>query len=250
MNEVYLVTNLINNKRYVGITCRGYLVRWKEHVLNASEGSKVILHNAIRKYGADNFRVELLESDVPDDLIESRERHFIELYQSHYSTGQGYNMTEGGGEVCGYHHTETSKSKISESLKGHRFPESRNIKIQQAMTGREYKPEWREALSAVRKGRFTKDDNPFYGKHHTDLTKSKISKANSKHRVQAICPSTGEVVRVFANTCEAGRWIVSSGASLSKPLTCSGRIGEVCRGCNPKCTAYGYHWRFEERSID
>ena len=170
MNEVYLITNNVNGKRYVGITCRGYKERYKEHLSQAlgTDLDTRSVHYGIKKYGAENFSLICLEKGIPDELAEERERYYIELYHTYYEFGIGYNLTLGGGGVVGYKHSQESKDKISKSLKGHVFPEERNKKIQQAMLGREYKQEWKDKLSEIRKGRFTGEDNPFYGKHHTD----------------------------------------------------------------------------------
>ena len=250
MNEVYLITNRVNGKRYVGITCRGYQERFKEHIYEALNGSTTILHNAIRKYGVDNFDLMLLESDIPDELISKREQHYIALYNTFYSSGIGYNMTEGGGGMSGYKHTEDAKHKISESLQGHQFPQSRNKKIQEAMTGRDYKPEWRAALSQARLGRFTKEENPFYGKHHSEKTKQRVSDANTKHAVLQLDPISHELLQRFKNPKAAGEFVVASGYTKAHPNTCGGRISEVCRSGKLSCTAYGFSWKFEERSID
>ena len=250
MNDVYLITNRVNGKRYVGVTCRGYLERFKEHVNSAMSGSTTILHSAIRKYGVNNFDVMLLESDVSDDDVSQREKHYIQLYNTFYTSGIGYNMTEGGGGVAGYKHTSSTKQKISASLSGHVFPKGRNKKIQAAMTGREYKPEWRKALSAARSGRFNGPDNPFYGKHHSASTKSLVSKANTKHEVLQLDPVTKEVLRRFDNARQAGQWVVTQGITSASPSTCEGRISEVCRKGNLHSTAYSFSWKFEERSID
>lgn len=246
MNDVYLITNTVNGKQYVGVTRRGVDARFREHVLESNAGSSTILHNAIRKYGADHFTVMVLESNIPDDQAAEREQHYIREYQTFYPNRTGYNMTEGGGGVVGYHHTAATKAKVSERLKGHKFPESRNKKIQAAMTGREYKDEWRQALSESRMGRFTAEDNPFFGKHHTEVTKSAISAANSKHEVVQLDAGTRDEIRSFANANKAGEWVVAHKLSTAQPLTCSGRIGEVCRSKNNRCTAYGYGWAFRE----
>ena len=42
MYDVYLITNRINGKRYVGITCRGYQARFQEHINEAMNGSKTM----------------------------------------------------------------------------------------------------------------------------------------------------------------------------------------------------------------
>lgn len=246
MNDVYLITNIVNGKQYVGVTCRGYQARFKEHINESLNFSSTILHNAIRKYGPESFKVELLEDSVPDSDIEHREQYYIKKYNTFYTSGHGYNMTEGGGGMVGYKHTDVSRSKISDSLKGHVFSEERNQKIQAAMLGREYKPEWRRALSESRKGRFTGTDNPFYGKHHSEDTKSTISDANSKFAILQIDIHTHEVIHEFKNLNKAGQWVVDNGLSVAQPATCALRIGEVVRNSNTACTAYGYHWRRKE----
>lgn len=250
MNEVYLITNRVNGKRYVGVTCRGYLERFKEHIHDALSGSTLMLHSAIRKYGKENFDIILLETDITDDVICQREQYYINLYNTFYASGIGYNMTQGGDGMSGYKHTKEAKAKISKSLEGHVFPKSRNLKIQSAMIGREYKPEWKKALSESRLGRFKGVENPFYGKHHSDSTKNKVSNANTKHSVLQIDPVSHEVIQRFKNARCAGEWIVSNKYSSAHPNTCSGRISEVCRQNKLYCTAYGFSWMFEERSID
>lgn len=245
MNEVYLITNRVNGKRYVGITCRGYKERFKEHVLNASEGSSTILHNAIRKYGPENFDLILLDSNIPDDQICDKEQYYIKLYNTFYTSGIGYNMTEGGGGVAGYKHSEESKLKISSSLKGHIFPESRNAKISSANKGVPKSLQHRQALSQARLGRFTGEDNPFFGKHHSDHSKSLVSKANSKHRIVRLS-NHNEILEIYDNLSFAGKWIVDNKLSSAKFNTCANRINEVCKNPNKCCTAYGYHWAYEK----
>lgn len=250
MYTVYLITNNINGKRYVGITSRNYLERYKEHINEAINGSKTILHNAIRKYGKDNFNIIILESNISYEEASDKEQYYISKYNTYYTSGIGYNMTIGGNGTVGYHFTEADKSKISESLKGHKFPESRNLKIKEAMTGREYKPEWREALSKSRLGRFKGEENPFYGKKHSDQTKSIVSAKNTKHHILQIDVNTNQIIQEFHNSLAAGIWVVENGYSTAKPTTCEGRISEVCRNNNDACTAYTFKWKFKEKSID
>ena len=245
MNEVYLITNTVNNKQYVGVTYRGYEARFREHINDALNNSKTMLHNAIRKYGQQCFMIELLESNIPDSLIDKKEMYYISKYKTFYADG-GYNMTLGGGGMAGYKHTKEAIHKISASLKGHIYPKSRNHKIKLAMIGREYKQEWKDALSLSRLGRFKGEDNPFYGKHHSNKTKELISKANTKCPIIQIDPHTAKVVNEFANRNEAGRWIVANGISNANYDTCACRISEVIKNKNKQCTAYGFHWREKE----
>lgn len=248
MYEVYLVTNLINGKYYVGITSQGVEERFKGHLWDAHRGSKTIFHSALRKYGVENFKLEVLESDIPQELAEERERYYIKAYDSYYPSRKGYNMTEGGNGTIGYIFTEEARQKISDAHRGRKFSAERNEHIRQIMTGREYKPEWRESLSQARLGRFTKEDNPFYGKHHTEATKQAIRENNSGDKVLQL-DLGGNVVNEFFNLMDAGRW-ASEHVSKAKYTTCATRIREVCVSANKKCTAYGYRWQLKGKSID
>ena len=63
MGQIYLITNKINNHKYVGLTTSSITKRWREHINEALNGnaSHSLLHKAILKYGADNFDLEILE---------------------------------------------------------------------------------------------------------------------------------------------------------------------------------------------
>ena len=58
---VYLITNLINDKKYVGIT-NNIKRRWSNHC-HPSKGREQVISNAIKKYGVDNFKFEVLEEN-------------------------------------------------------------------------------------------------------------------------------------------------------------------------------------------
>ena len=98
---IYRYTNLINNKKYVGQT-NNIDRRIREHK-NNSFNSKSInyenkIHQAIRKYGYDNFKIDIIEviNDVTDyDIVNERERYWIKEEKS-LLTQWGYNVLEGG----------------------------------------------------------------------------------------------------------------------------------------------------------
>ena len=54
MTNIYLITNLINNKKYVGKTVQALQQRFNMHCVEGSN-KNCFLHNAIKKYGTDNF---------------------------------------------------------------------------------------------------------------------------------------------------------------------------------------------------
>lgn len=90
---VYLITNLINNKKYVGITndCKK---RWENH--KCCNDPSMAIAKAIKKYGRDNFKFEVLEANIPLEKIDEKEIYYIEKMESHVSTGKGYNISKGG----------------------------------------------------------------------------------------------------------------------------------------------------------
>lgn len=95
MGTIYLISNKINSKKYVGKTIRPIQVRWKEHLKDVHNPHKNHnkLYRAMNKHGIDNFSVEILEEDVPNELLEEKERYYIKLFNSYY---EGYNSTFGG----------------------------------------------------------------------------------------------------------------------------------------------------------
>lgn len=102
-NLVYCCENLVNGKVYVGETKRTLRERWLEHTYVAEErGSrdiKMAICNAIKKYGAENFSVYILEENLQDDdTRKEREKYWIEKLNSFVdvSGSCGYNMTTGG----------------------------------------------------------------------------------------------------------------------------------------------------------
>lgn len=98
---VYKITNEINGKCYVGITTN-LEYRWYCHKNAPNYPSlKSPLYSAMRKYGIENFKFEVVEDNISDiELLGARERYYIKKYNSHVSK-YGYNLTWGG-ERCQY----------------------------------------------------------------------------------------------------------------------------------------------------
>src|SRR5262245_24795005 len=116
---IYLATNLVTNKRYVGQTVQPFLTRWKRHLSDAlgTKRRPHPLHEAIRKYGRDAWRIEAIE--VVDSYERSNDREaalIVDLLTLH---PHGYNMKPGGGSAG--HHPET-RARLAAAQRGKKLP--------------------------------------------------------------------------------------------------------------------------------
>ena len=92
---IYKITNLINGKIYVGQTTRNPIERFKEH-----KHADSIIGKAIRKYGAENFEIDILdECETFDELNECEMFWIAEL---NCKVPDGYNVTDGGSYYWGF----------------------------------------------------------------------------------------------------------------------------------------------------
>lgn len=86
---IYKITNKVNGMSYIGQTRYTVEFRWKQH---QHKKDNTYFHNAIKKYGVDNFQVEILEECEYKDL-DSKEIFYIAKYNTFE---KGYNLTIGG----------------------------------------------------------------------------------------------------------------------------------------------------------
>ena len=86
---IYKITNKVNGKSYIGQTRYTIEFRWKQH---QHKKDNTYFHNAIKKYGIENFSIEILEECNINDL-NSREIFYIAKYDTF---NNGYNLTIGG----------------------------------------------------------------------------------------------------------------------------------------------------------
>ena len=98
MGLIYMRTSP-NGKYYIGKTTRTENVRWKEHTRKAFNPNEPDytshLSAAIRKYGAENFSLQILEDNIPDNLLGEKEKYYIHYYEAQ-NPEKGYNYRTGG----------------------------------------------------------------------------------------------------------------------------------------------------------
>jgi group I intron endonuclease len=132
---IYKMTNLINGKSYIGQTIRDPKIREKEHA--RMDGNDCpLFYAAIAKYGIENFKFKEICYANNVEELNNREKFCIKIFKT--KKPYGYNLNDGG---ANYFRTEEMKKAISETLIG----------------------------------RYVGEENPFFGKKHTDEFKKRQS---------------------------------------------------------------------------
>lgn len=135
---VYLITNKINDHKYVGGSVDIH-ERFRQHK-NYTDVEYSAIDKSIKKYGADNFTYQIITELPPDwNIIGEHEKYWINFYNT-FEDKQHYNLTKGGGGITGFKQSFETRKNQSERMKG--------------------------------------KNNPFYNKTHSDETKRKLRKAN------------------------------------------------------------------------
>lgn len=106
MGYIYVITNLVNSKKYIGKTDYSIEERWQEHCKDCKREhfQKRPLYDAINKYGVENFKIEELEYIEDNSKLGEREIYWINEFQTYGRNG--YNATLGGDGKTLYDHTE------------------------------------------------------------------------------------------------------------------------------------------------
>ena len=205
---IYLATNILNNKKYIGITTKTLEHRMKIHKKD-SVNKNTYFYRAIRKYGFENFKWEVIDTANTIDELHEKEKYYIALYDTFDNKNKGYNSTSGGGSL--YDVTEELKKLRSERAKGKNNP---MYGVPSPLKGTKFTKEHRDRIS--------KSLSNSYRPH---VIGGRNSSAKKVRNVE-----TGEI---FDTMTEAGK----------KYDTHRCNIGNACR---KKTTAKGYHWEYIE----
>ena len=174
---IYVLTNLVNEMKYVGMTTQyderqADLPRWRAHVYAAiNGGSQLFIHRAIRKYGVENFSAEVVRRCQTRRLLLESERSWIKKLRTFGPLG--YNLTLGGEGTKGatWKDKPATKRRKSKAMLLHWSDEGRRTTHILSMRTEES----RSKASASQKARFaamTEEDLRKFGK--------KLSRAQKK----------------------------------------------------------------------
>ena len=214
MSFIYVITNKINNKQYVGKTTDTIQHRWKRHLIDSRKriSEKRPLYDAINKYGPENFTIDALEECSINEL-EEREQYWIDKLDTYQ---KGYNATLGGDGKILYDY-----KKIAQ-----KYQELQN----QRLTADYFHCD----ILVVRKA--CKEYNiPI-------LTSSEVNKKRLYNPVEML-DKNNAVLKIFDNQSVAAKFLQENHYSNVADYTkLSYKIGQVCKGIHKTCC--GFKWRY------
>lgn len=149
-NFVYITTNLINGKQYIGDHSTNNL---DDHYL----GGGVYLNRSIKKYGKENFKKEILEQFGTKKEAFDAQKKYIDLYNT--LKPKGYNISPAGGHQCKDSISDETKIKIKKntkialSKKEIIFSEKHKENLKKALTGRKLSPEHKKKCQKANLGK-------------------------------------------------------------------------------------------------
>ncbi len=184
---IYSITNKVNGKRYIG-SSKNIQIRWRNHKKLLKRGAHFSKHlqASWNKYGEESFIFEVICTVWDVEKLIEIEQTFLDLYRA-ADNKFGYNSGDcAENPMRGKKHTDESRKKMSEALKGkycgekshwfgkHQSDESKQ-KNREAHLGKEVSSDTRKKISERTKG----ENNPMFGKKHTEESKRKNAKSNT-----------------------------------------------------------------------
>ena len=213
MSYIYKITNILNDKIYIGKTNSTIEQRWKQHCSDRKRTrcEKRPLYDAMNKYGIENFTIEEVEQCSPEEASE-REKYWIEYYGSFKN---GYNATSGG----------DGKSYLDYDLIIKTYNEIQN----QTKVAELLNVDVNSIRNILRNYNIPIKSSP-------ELAKETFSKSI------IMFSKNDEELQVFASLSDAARFIIKEGKSTDSIKGVVTHIGNVAKG--KRQTAYGYKWKY------
>lgn len=168
---IYKTTNLLNGKIYIGqdsLNRQNYL------------GSGRAISKALKKYGKENFKKEILCNCSSKEELDEKEIYFINLFKS-TDRKLGYNISAGGGGALGIKLSNERKQIISKANKGKIMSVETRNKISKAHKGKSFSEEHKKNIK-LNHHNVSGINNPMFNKKHSEKTKKIISQKNKGYK--------------------------------------------------------------------
>ena len=274
---IYIITNTINDKVYVG-QAQDLYIRTKHHILDERNP---LLKKAFKKYGLDKFTINVLEK-CEIEKLDDREQYWMDYYEV-TNRDKGYNICPIAGSTRGVkksqeerkqmserasqrigdlnpfygkEHSEETKEKIRKRKLNQKVSEETKLKLSQAHTGKKFSEERKMAISKGLKGKKrtkehcehiseSKMGSTLSEEHKASISKTireKIDKGEIDYsdryrKVNQIDKKTNEVLNTFESISEVAKYLGRKDAN---------HVSDVCKHKEHCKTAYGYKWEYAD----
>ena len=111
---IYKITNIQNNKVYIGQSIRPVNQRFRRHINDAINNKlDTYFARAIRKYGKDNFYIKIIDKADNQKELNLKEIYWIKYYKA-TNEKYGYNETEALNKCGGntYKHKNNQEMEV------------------------------------------------------------------------------------------------------------------------------------------
>ena len=182
---VYITTNLINGKRYIGAKKFDSRNVWKNYL-----GSGKAFSNALDKYGKENFIKEIISIHYSYEELFNAEEKMIKFCNATKSDNY-YNISDGQYSDNWASYTEFQRKQLTDKMKERNYWNRKDEEAQRKQI--EMKEKYLKEFSG--------EGNPFYGKKHSQESLDKMSKShkgktcgdkNGKYWKGKISPNKGK----------------------------------------------------------
>lgn len=267
-----------NGKYYIGKSIIPERDRWKRHIKESFDPNcdtyNTLLCKAIRKYGGDNFSLEILEDNIPNEKLAEKEIEYIKKFNAYYLDAPylGYNMTRGGDGGLKYADEEilakwdnnfgindiavaigadrhTIKTRLEElgidSIQ-RKERQSRNIKQKTRLDQNEqneiiqsYLEEQNIQQVAIKCQLSDETIRKYLKINNIDAKQYDIARRAKK--IYQIDLKTNKIINIFNSSREAAETLFPE-----KIETAKRSINDAASITSRRKTAYGYKWVYEE----
>ena len=182
---LYVITNKVNNTRYIGQTIQALSKRWISHKKSKSQ---TFISRAIQKHGPENFEIRVLSRCNSVEELNHREQYYIKLFNT--MAPNGYNLTTGGDRP---QFSLETRNKISVANKGKKkgpMSKATRLKLADINRGKKHSSETKRKMSDSHSG----PKNVNYGKTMSIEQREKLSISHigqvSQKRKPVLCVTT------------------------------------------------------------
>lgn len=169
-----------NGKRYVGTTT-SVKQRWGA---NGGQYRNEYMMKAIKEFGWENIKHEIVATDLPKEQAETMEMELIHKYRS-YERDFGYNISPGG--IDGKIMSDETKAKLRKANLGKVMSEESRKKITEALKKRVYTDEMRKHMSDAQKKSFANGNRAIHSPEARAKAKASLKgRKFSEHTIQLI----------------------------------------------------------------